>query len=547
MVGKRNGIAIALLVCICLTLFSGMALAEAATKLGIVDTKYGQAQGVEGEAFKDVTLFKGVPYAAPPVGDLRWAAPQEPESWEGVRVFDTYGDMAMQWTDGMETEPWLTDFYYEEFPNMSEDCLYLNIATPAVTGDEKLPVYVWIHGGGNKHGFAYEVECNPEALAAKGAVVVTVGHRLGVFGFMSLPEMDEETGYGASGNWIVQDIIKSLEWVKENIAGFGGDPDNITIGGQSGGTHKSAALFAGEYGKSLVNNVIWESGLKYDSKYSSVKSLQERSVEWLKMCGLTGEETLEELRAMDASVFMGTADIYGKAPMAFVNDGKFITYDLLSDAYADGMFEGVNVMVGSNFGENGYLDIPDTEAFYAYFKDLLGEELYNKYDFENLVKPTDEEAATVARTLAAYGLNARVGRNVMIDQLVGARFSELYPDQNWYVYLFSHIAPGRNSEYWWAWHSSELWYTFGSMRDIPEQRDWTEWDYQLSDTMMTYWVNFMRTGNPNGEGLPEWLPNTGEQMAYMNLGEPDTLGSVVADDTELSKLTEEWCRAKLEL
>ena len=163
--------------------------------LGVVETAYGKAQGVAG-SLAGVTLFKGIPYAAPPVGDLRWAEPVDPEPWEGVRVFDTYAPMAMQWPNDMAADPWYTDFYYQGLPDYSEDCLYLNIATSAVTGDENMPVYVWFHGGGLNHGFSYEIECDPEALAQKGVVMVEIGHRLGVFGYLALPQLDEETGYG---------------------------------------------------------------------------------------------------------------------------------------------------------------------------------------------------------------------------------------------------------------------------------------------------------------------------------------------------------------
>ena len=180
----------------------------------------------------------------------------------------------MQWENDMAAEPWKSDFYYEPLPTFSEDCLYLNIATPAVTGDENLPVYVWYHGGGLNHGFSYEVECDPEALAAKGVVVVEVGTRLGVFGYMVLPQLSEASGYGASGNYGLMDSIKAVEWIKQNISAFGGNPDNITIGGQSGGTSKTAAFFASDIGVGLANNVIWESGMKYNMNFTDQATME---------------------------------------------------------------------------------------------------------------------------------------------------------------------------------------------------------------------------------------------------------------------------------
>lgn len=509
---------------------------EAEPALGVVETAYGQAQGVPGETYSDVTLFKGMPYAAPPVGDLRWAPPEDPETWDGIRVFDTYGDAACQWPNDMAADPWKTDFYYGDMPEFSEDCLYLNIATPAVTGNEKMPVYVWFHGGGLNHGFSYEVECDPEALAEKGVVVVEVGTRLGVFGYLSLPQLDKESEYGASGNYGLMDSIKAVEWIRDNIKAFGGDPDNITIGGQSGGTAKTAAFFGSEEGASLVSNVIWQTGLNFNNTYKSVEDNENTSIEWLKECGLTGNESLEELRSMDASVFMGNEDNYGDAPQSMVKDGKYIDCDNLKEAYDEGRFKGVNVLVGVNLGEFtqdgvGGHAMETADEFYDYYKEILGD-LYDQYDFESLVSVTDDTALGEARTLSTMGINDGAFLNLAADQLFGQYFDKLDGTGNVYVYLLSHFTPGRNEDYYWAWHSSDLWYTFGSLRDIPEQREWTDWDHELADICTSYWTNFMKNGDPNGEKLAEWIPSNSEQLAYMNLGEKDTTGSV----TEIDKL-----------
>ncbi len=509
--------------------------------IGVVETAYGLAQGVEGDEYPEVTLFKGIPYAAPPVGDLRWKAPEDPESWDGVRVFDTYADAAMQWENDMASEPWKSDFYYEELPNFSEDCLYLNVATAAESADEARPVYVWFHGGGLNHGFSYEVECDPEALAAKGAVVVEVGHRLGVFGYMALPQLDEETDYGGSGNYGLMDCIKAVEWVKENIAAFGGDPDNITLGGQSGGTSKTAAFFASDVAKDLANGVIWESGIQYSSTYSSLEDMEQRSIDYLQTLGLTGDESMEELRSMDAEFFMGDESNYGSCPQGMVNDGYYIQYDSLAEAYEAGNFDGVNILGGSNLGEGNASGVGDlnedstAEEFYAYYKDLFGD-LYDEYDFEDVVQVTDEDAFSAARYI-----NSRT--STITNTLFGQAFEAVTDGTgSCYVYQFAHFTPGRDEDYWWAWHSSELWYAFGAMRDIPEQRDWEDWDYEISDIMTSYWTNFMANGDPNGDDLPEWLPSNSDQLAYMYLGEEDTLGCVTEDDMdELDQLLVAYC------
>ncbi len=540
--------AVLLSAALCLSSFAPAFAEEAedeAPGIGIVETAYGLAEGVPGDEYEEVTLFKGVPYAAAPVGDLRWKAPEDPESWDDVRVFDTYADAAMQWPGDMDSEPWKTDFYYDELPTFSEDCLYLNIATPATSGDENLPVYMWYHGGGLNHGYSYEVECDPEALAAKGVVVVEVGTRLGVFGYMALPQLDEESDYGASGNYGLMDTIKAIEWVKENIAAFGGDPDNITLGGQSGGTRKTAAVFASEAGSELVNNVIWETGVMYDLGFTPLEDLEDQSIAWLQTCGLTGEESLDELREMDASVFMGEEDIYGQAPQAMCVDGVYVQYNSILEAYEDGMLEGINILAGTNLGEHTEVSIGENvltaDDFYDFYKDLLGD-LYDEYDFENLVEVTDDNATAVARALYSVGFSRTMRENVTAVELIGQATDETDEAGDVYVYLLSHVAPGRDDDYWWAWHSSDLWYAFGSLRDIPEQRDWEDWDYELADIMTSYWTNFMKTGDPNGEGLPEWLPSNSEQLAFMNLGEEDTL-ECVTDVGALEDLMIAYCQA----
>ncbi|MCI7812912.1 MAG: carboxylesterase family protein [Lachnospiraceae bacterium] len=531
----KKGIAGVTVLSMCVGSFGMLAAAEEAnaTGLGVVETKFGQVQGVPGTFKEEVTVFHGVPYAAPPVGDLRWAAPVDPESWDGVLVCDTDAAMAMQWPNDMAADPWKTDFYYGEFPEISEDCLYLNIATSAVTGDEKMPVYVWFHGGGLNHGFNSEVECDPEVLASKGVVVVEVGHRLGVFGYMALPQLSEETGYDASGNWGLMDEIKAIDWIVDNIEAFGGDPSRITVGGQSGGTSKSGALFANDETAKKLSGAIWQTSFQYGSKYNDVKEAEQAGVEWLQACGLKGDESLEELRAMDAMVFMGEESEYGKAPQRMVYDGYTIQYPTILDAYAAGNFEGVSILAGIDLGEftqDRFVDVNTADLFKEWLKEQVGEELYDKYDGDNLFDVTDENAVDTARRLNHELFS------ITNNMLMGKKVSSEYNTGDVYVYLLTHFTPGRNEEYYWAWHSSDLWYTFGSLRDIPEQRDWEEWDWKLADITTSYWSNFIKTGNPNGEGLPEWVNTSAEHLAYMDLGDEDTIGSVTDFSSDANQM-----------
>lgn len=244
-------------------MLSGMTVSASENLDNVVDTSYGKVQGINStdEGYEDVVQFKGVPYAAPPVGDLRWKAPVDHEKWDDILVCDTNREMPMQELGFVE--PSGTDFHNNTAPEMSEDCLYLNISTTEenLTGDEKKPVYVWFHGGGLTVGHTYSAEGNLDAFAENDVIAVSVEQRLGVFGYLSLPQLSEEQGQ--SGNYGLMDQIKALEWIKENIANFGGDPENITVGGQSGGTMKAMSMIASPQMDVDVDKLILESGLKY--------------------------------------------------------------------------------------------------------------------------------------------------------------------------------------------------------------------------------------------------------------------------------------------
>ena len=241
-------------------LMGSLSMAAEENTENIVDTAYGKVQGINHTGdYADVVEFRGIPYAAPPVGDLRWKPPVDPEPWEDVLVCDTYKDIPMQVLGGAEVEPYLSDLYYDGVPKMSEDCLYLNVMTTgdSMNADAKKPVFVWFHGGGLNSCYTFEPEGNGEAFAKNGIVFVSVEQRLGAFGYLSLPQLTEEQGQ--SGNYGLMDQIKAMQWIKENIANFGGDPENITVGGQSGGTTKAMSMEASPMMDVEVDRLILES------------------------------------------------------------------------------------------------------------------------------------------------------------------------------------------------------------------------------------------------------------------------------------------------
>lgn len=473
----------------------------------------GDIQGVPSDT-EGVTVYKGVPFAQPPVGELRWKAPQDlTETWDGVRVCDKWGNQAMQPEDlNPVGEFWGDEFYFDEAynPEISEDCLYLNVYAPEHAEDELLPVMVWIHGGGYDHGHASEMEFNASKLAAQGIIVVCIQYRVNLFGFLALPELSEESENGVSGNYGTLDQIKALEWVQENIAGFGGDPDNVTICGQSAGAMSVTALLSSALTDGLFHRAIIQSGFggyAAPGSYTSLESKEEG-------CQTAIEEafgegiTLEELREMDASAFMED-DIYNalkRAAGSNAMDGYVFTEESV-DLTSEGALDGIDIMIGGTADEytslsgtpDGTMDI---DTFHQRMERQYGE-LYNRAAYN----PMNETQA--------YRMNLRsTSDSSLAKYRISAQYGKTHnEDHNAYVYYFDHdLAPhdpetvgNRDEDFYGSFHSSELWFMFNSMRDdIEGQRNWTDADHEMGDIMSTYWANFVKTGDPNGEGLPNW-------------------------------------------
>ena len=510
--------------------------------IGIVRTRYGQVKGVEftGDC-AGITLFKGIPYAAPPVGGLRWKAPSDPASWEGIRDCDSYGPAAVQ---TFLHDRHAVEYYYNGTPPCSEDCLYLNVTTGASSPDEKRPVYMWFHGGGLTNCYSYEEQFNPQEMAKNGVIVVTVGHRLSLFGYLALPQLTKEQG-GRSGNYGFMDQLKALEWVVENIAAFGGDPGRITVGGQSGGSLKAAAMAATPVTRGRIKGVISHSGLKMKCRYRTLEEAEAQGRNYLRYIGLDPDISLAELRGMT------TEQLFSDAPRAvmpgeMVCDAELVPFITLQEAierYAGN----VDFLSGSNLGEadvfassraalgtdpvREYVKAIRTDAdFHAHFRNLLGP-MYDEYDGDHTLAVENENPYRTARHLAGLGLAGWEGmnfsRNVMLNRMFGARRKAIGHGGKTFTYYWTHLEPCRPEDYGTvldpdqllAWHSSELWYTFYSLRPgVPPHRPWRELDYTVAKRMNAYWVNFIKTGDPNGENLPAW-PASDEAFGWMELGD----------------------------
>jgi para-nitrobenzyl esterase len=502
--------------------------------IGVVNTKYGLVSGVEltGQ-YSGITMFNGIPFAAPPIRELRWKPPVDPAPWSGVRECCSYGPVCIQPTGGdLNSEPWATDFYYAGGKPMAEDCLYLNVTTGAATSDEKRPVFMWFHGGGSDHGYSYEQEFDPRELAKKGVIVVTVAQRLSIFGYMALPQLSAEQG-GKSGNYILMDDMKALQWVIDNIEAFGGDPECITVGGQSAGTGKSASLAFTSIAKGHVKRVINQSGLVWNR---SNKTLAEGEKEWenyLSSIGIDPNTSMEELRKIDPYQLL-PGDKHVRLPGNLIYDGDIVPDISISDSM-DRVIGDYDYLAGSNLGEaqikpganRGNKGFENSADFYAYCRELLGDD-YDKFDFEKLVNISDENTDRETRRLASMGLvrSERMG-GLTMNRWFGKYRAKVAPGKKTFTYLFSRITPtrpedkgtDRDGDCLMAWHSSELWYTFASLREgTPPARPWEKRDFELADIMSSYWANFIKTGDPNGEGLPFWHESD-ETMSYAELGD----------------------------
>lgn len=429
--------------------------------------RYGALEGVATPA--GYMLFKGVPYAAPAEGDLRWAPPQPPAPWTGVRRCDTWGDACPQ-----NSEHTPETFYGKEFycatdyrPSYGEDCLCLNIWTPAQRPDEKLPVMMWMHGGGLQVGYGHEIEFDGDAFAARGVILVTINYRVGLLGYFAHPELTAESPHHASGNYGVLDQVQALRWIRENIAAFGGDPDNITVGGQSGGARSTHALCISPLTTGMIRHAVVQSGGGVATALGRLprEVLEERGLRFMESAGA---RSIAELRAMPWPELLA----------------KFKEW--LPDAMRGGF----------NLCTDGY-------ALPASLEDGLLQGRQHNIDY--ILGHTSKEgirAAEVPPGRPGMAASLRSWARLQLEQ--GKKPA--------YLYCFDRQMPGDDAG---AFHSAELWYEFGTLDRC--WRPFTDADRRLSDTILGYWTNFARTGNPNGEGLPEWKPFLADRL-QMRLG-----------------------------
>jgi len=456
-----------------------------------------------------VRAFQGIPYAAPPVGDLRWKAPEPAKAWKGELDATKYGHHCAQ-------NHVFDDMVFQDSTTPtdtgSEDCLTLNVYTPvSVKAGAKLPVMFWIHGGGYSGGGSSEPRHNGDFMPKKGVVLVTINYRLGVFGFLALPELATEQG-GSSGNYGLMDMVAALGWVKKNIAAFGGDPNNVTIFGESAGSFAVSTLMAVPSAQGLFHKAIGESGGALTTGALEMETLAVRGPkeeEWMKG---TGAKSMAELRAIPTDKILEEAGKKGTIGFPPVIDGKLIAEPVV-DTYNAGKQAKVPLIAGFNRDEGYFLSNGMTVDKW---KEMGSKRFPDKVaDFFKLYPGTTDTEAVRSATdfggdsFIAYG----TWKWMEIDRKTG--------NPAIYRYKLDLAAPpSKFHPGSYAFHSDDIEYIFGTI-DTRPGAVWRPEDRTLSDQMMSYWTNFAKKGDPNGEGLPTW-PRYGEGDPVLHLDNPIT-------------------------
>ncbi len=475
---------------------------------------------VAGKTINDgkVRAFLGLPYAAPPVGDLRWKAPQPPAKWKGERDATKFGAHCAQ---GRVFE----DMVFQDAAP-SEDCLFLNVYTPAdAKKDAKLPVMFWIHGGGYSGGASSEPRHNGDFLPLKGVVLVTINYRLGVFGFLVTDELAKENN-GVAGNYGLMDMVAALEWVKGNIGEFGGDKNNVTIFGESAGSFAVSTLMASPMAQGLFAKVIGESGAAFPSALNlGGQSVTERAAIDGKWVATLGVKNLAELRAMPTDKVLDAAKTKGTTGFAPDIDGKFLT-EPVPDTYAAGKQAHVPLLAGWNADEGSFAAMRGMTA--AQWKELATKQFADRADAFVKLYPGDTDAQAL-RSAIDFGSDQFIAFGTW-KWLEAHRKTG---DAPVYRYHFELAAlPSKYHPGTFAFHSDDIEYVFGTLATRPGETVRPE-DTQLSEAMMTYWTNFAKNGDPNGTGVPAWPKYDATDNSLIHLNSPITTGPDTTRDRYL--------------
>lgn len=485
--------------------------AAAPVKAATVEVEQGVLQGT---VEHDLTVFRGIPFAAPPVGDLRWRAPEPAAKWHGVRKAVKFAPQCMQGSFGAAPDG-------NKAPPASEDCLYLNIWSPAKSASDKIPVLVWIYGGGFNAGAASLPVYNGAVLARKGVILVSIAYRVGALGFLALPQLSAESAHHVSGNYGLLDMIAALKWIKQNIAAFGGDPDRVTIFGESAGGIAVSMLCASPLAKGLFEGAISESGGSFGPPRpaggpgENMRTLAVAERDGEALVRTLGTTSLEALRKLPAAKVMAAQ--HGLAWP--VIDGWVIPGDQVT-LYDEKRFNDTPILVGYNSDEGLSFTHYRTPQDYI-------DSVHKRYD------------GFAAKLLEEYppgkGAAARAGRNLMRDTAFGwhtwtwARKQSSLGKHKAYLYYFDQhpdYSAASAQAGWGAWHGRDVPYVFGHLNALQHGETPSASDKVISDAMATYWTNFAKYGNPNGPGEPHWPAFSEKNPDVMVFAGTPHIGSV---------------------
>jgi para-nitrobenzyl esterase len=469
-----------------------------------VTVEQGQLEGTAADG-SGVRVYKGVPYAAAPVGDLRWKAPKAVPAWTGVREAKTFSPVCYQ------TSYPANSLYYTPPEQMSEDCLYLNVWTGAKSRKDKRPVMVWIHGGALTRGSGSTPVYDGENLAKKGVVLVTINYRLGLLGFYAHPELTKESDRNASGNYGLLDQLAAVEWVKHNIAAFGGDPNNITIFGESAGSWSVNYLTATPLAKGLFQKAIGESG----GDFQVLKKLADVEQDGVKLAKTLNADSIVAMRAKSAKELTGRAENNTFGPNV---DGYLLPQDVYT-IFAQGKQNDVATLIGYNADEATSLAPWPASGTAKSFTDQQSKRFGSFADDFFKVYPAGSDEQAQASHYSSY-------RDFIFgwQMRTWAREQLKTGKSKVWMYYFAHRPPGPDSDRYRAYHASEIAYVFDN---LLAPRTWEDSDRKLADEMSTYWVNFAAKGDPNGGGLPKWPDYREKTDNLMEFGDKPALANDV--------------------
>lgn len=466
-----------------------------------IDTYQGQLRGYWANEPRQIRGFKGIPYARPPIGDLRWRPPQAAQNWQGVRQATEPGSACWQPTR-VEQFVWSRGAFAP-----SEDCLYLNLWS-AASADDPAPVMVWFHGGAHTAGMGHDRIFDGTRLAEHGVVVVTINYRLGPFGFLAHEALVDESDHDSAGNYGLLDKIAALNWVRDNIAQFGGDPANVTIFGQSAGSQSVCALMASPLARGLFHKAIGQSAACVDAMPSKDEAGLERGSALIE--ALDGATDLTAMRAATPQQIMQAAETSNWASASRIVTDGWVLPKSPDAIYAAGEQTQVPLLLGYLSNE-GYLLFPlneqlDQEGLRSYTQRIAGDQadaLLLNYSNALAVSPGLAQREIATDLFMAYGMHRWATHHERSGQPTYLYFMDHKPPA-FRLYVPDNpdleLAEGPRSA--GAYHSGDLAYVFANTRLVGV--DWQEEDHALSEQIAQYWTNFARTGNPNGAGLPQW-------------------------------------------